>query len=104
MDTHRQQVDDLARRAGGLAHNLALAPVGAGRAQARLAALSPQATLERGYAIVRQGDTGAVVRRVRQVEVGDALLIRVQDGELGAIAKSEIPESGSHTTDCEDSA
>jgi exodeoxyribonuclease VII large subunit len=53
--------------------------------QARLAALNPQATLERGYAIVRRHDTGAVVRRVEQVAPGDALAIRVQDGEFEAV-------------------
>lgn len=50
-------------------------------------ALSPQATLERGYAIVRREDTGAVVRSVQQAQAGDDLRIQVQDGELTAVTK-----------------
>ncbi len=46
-------------------------------------ALSPLATLERGYAVVRTA-TGAVLRDPAEVEVGDALRVRVAGGELGA--------------------
>jgi exodeoxyribonuclease VII large subunit len=95
VDTHRQQVDDLTRRASrALAQRLALrrsALVGLG---ARLAALSPQATLERGYAIVRQAETGVVVQRVRAVSRGDPLTIRVQDGEFGAVVDAAADEAG----------
>jgi len=49
---------------------------------ARLGALSPVATLERGYAIVRRGD--AVVRAADQVTAGDEIAIRVADGSFGA--------------------
>ena len=49
---------------------------------ARLTALSPAATLERGYAIVRRGDD--VVRSASQVERGDPVSIRVADGTFGA--------------------
>jgi len=52
---------------------------------ARLGALSPVATLERGYAIVR-GDDG-VIRSTEQVEPGDAVSIRVADGSFGATAE-----------------
>jgi exodeoxyribonuclease VII large subunit len=88
MDLLRQQADDLSRRA-----DQALAQALAGRRselvslRARLDALSPQATLERGYAIVRQRDTSAVVRTVAQVRGGDKLDIRVSDGEFGAQAE-----------------
>ena len=51
-------------------------------AHARLTALSPLATLERGYAIVRRGDD--VVRGATQVERGDAITVRVADGTFGA--------------------
>jgi exodeoxyribonuclease VII large subunit len=50
--------------------------------RARLAALSPTATLERGYAIVRHGD--GVVRSAGQVESGDQITVRVADGSFGA--------------------
>jgi exodeoxyribonuclease VII large subunit len=49
---------------------------------ARLGALSPIATLERGYAIVRRGDE--VVRATDQVAPGDAIAVRVADGSFGA--------------------
>jgi exodeoxyribonuclease VII large subunit len=51
-------------------------------AHARLGALSPNATLERGYAIVHRG--GEVVRAPRQVVRGDAIDVRVADGSFGA--------------------
>ena len=52
------------------------------RLAAELRALSPQRTLDRGYAVVRAGDT--VVRDPAQVSHGDALRIRVAGGELTA--------------------
>src|SRR5438067_13129571 len=48
---------------------------------ARLTALSPTATLERGYAIVRRGD--GVVRSAGAVEPGDEITVRVADGSFG---------------------
>ncbi|HZT14829.1 MAG TPA: exodeoxyribonuclease VII large subunit [Gaiellaceae bacterium] len=51
-------------------------------AHARLRALSPAATLERGYAIVRRGDD--VVRSAAQVARGEELSVRVADGTFGA--------------------
>ena len=51
-------------------------------AHARLVALSPVATLERGYAIVRRGDT--VVRAAAEVAPGDEIAVRVADGSFGA--------------------
>jgi exodeoxyribonuclease VII large subunit len=49
---------------------------------ARLGALSPVATLERGYAIVHRGDD--LVRSSTQVERGDEIGVRVADGSFGA--------------------
>jgi exodeoxyribonuclease VII large subunit len=89
VDTHRQQVDDLLRRASNaLAHRLDLHRSGLAGMEARVAALSPLATLERGYAIVRQAGTGELVRSTGQVRAGDQLAIRVQDGEFGAVVES----------------
>jgi exodeoxyribonuclease VII large subunit len=48
---------------------------------ARLSALSPVATLDRGYAIVRRGDE--VVRSPEQVGRGDPLSVRVANGSFG---------------------
>jgi len=92
IESYRQQVDDLSRRVvQALAHGQALRRSGLAGLGARLAALSPQATLARGYAIVRQTGTGrrtgtgAVVRSVGQVRAGDDLAVRVQDGEFEAV-------------------
>ena len=51
-------------------------------AAGRLRALSPRATLERGYAIVRARD--AVVRSRDAVATGDEIRVEVSDGEFGA--------------------
>jgi exodeoxyribonuclease VII large subunit len=53
----------------------------------RVAALSPAATLARGYAVV-QDATAAVVRSPDAVEPGDRLRIRVHGGELAAVTVS----------------
>jgi exodeoxyribonuclease VII large subunit len=51
---------------------------------ARLRALSPAATLNRGYAIVQRPDDGAVLRDPAEVAPGDALRLRLAGGELTA--------------------
>lgn len=84
----RRLAGELGDRAGrAVGHGLALRRAGLAGLQARLAALSPLATLERGYAIVRRQDTGQVVRQVGQVRDWDWIRIRVQDGEFGAVVK-----------------
>ena len=81
----RQRVDDLLARAqAGLRHSTALRRERLGGLLGRLAGVSPLGTLERGYAVVRQRATGAVVRSVAQVAPGDALGVRVADGEFEA--------------------
>jgi exodeoxyribonuclease VII large subunit len=83
----RQQADDQVSRASrALTQALALRRSGLDGLQARLAVLSPLATLERGYAIVRQAEHGGVISSVGQVSPGEALTVRVQDGEFGAVA------------------
>jgi len=46
--------------------------------------LGPQATLDRGYAIVRRAADGAIVRRPGDAAAGTALSIRVAEGDLSA--------------------
>ncbi len=53
---------------------------------ARLDALSPLAVLSRGYAIVYREPEGVIVRRAQEVNVGDALRLRVAEGEIDATA------------------
>jgi exodeoxyribonuclease VII large subunit len=66
--------------AGGTARVAALS--------ARLDALSPLAVLSRGYAIVYREPEGAIVRRARDVAEGDALRLRVAEGEIDATARA----------------
>jgi len=79
----RQRVDDLLGGAqAAMRHTLALRRERLGGLVGRLAGVSPLGTLERGYAIVRHRETGAVVRSVEQASPGDPLGIRVVDGEF----------------------
>lgn len=48
----------------------------------QLHAVSPLATMQRGYAVLRQPETGAVVSSVAQVRTGDALEALLVDGSL----------------------
>ncbi|WP_353890645.1 exodeoxyribonuclease VII large subunit [Micromonospora sp. WMMA1363] len=66
-----------------LDHRLAAAGDELRHTLARLRALSPAATLDRGYAIVQRAD-GHVVRAASEVVTGDALRVRLTDGELAA--------------------
>ncbi len=81
----RQRADDLLSRAeAAMYHNLALRRERLGGLTGRLVGISPLGTLERGYAIVHHRETGAVVCSAAQVASGDALGIRVADGEFEA--------------------
>lgn len=66
-----------------LAGSVGAARTAFARQSAALGALSPYATLERGYSIVR-GPDGTVLRDARQAAQGDQLSIRLQHGELDA--------------------
>jgi len=57
---------------------------GLGHERARLRALSPAATLDRGYAIVTRGD-GSIVRRVAEVSAHEAMRVRLADGRLDVV-------------------
>jgi len=60
-----------------------------GSAAAALAVLGPQATLERGYAIVRRAADGTIVRDPADAPAGTALSLRVARGELPATVDSD---------------
>lgn len=81
----RQQVDDLARSASGeLRRRLALLREQLHGASRHLEALNPDATLGRGYALVRLLPGGQTVRSTSQVTANDQVQVRVRDGEFGA--------------------
>jgi exodeoxyribonuclease VII large subunit len=82
--------DDLPALVAG---RLAIGRAEFARQSAALSALSPYATLERGYSIVR-GPDGAVLRDARSVKRDDTITVRLQRGELGARVES-VRDSGS---------
>ena len=62
-----------------------------GEAAAALAVLGPQATLERGYAIVRRAADDTIVRDPAEVRGGSRLRVRVARGEFPATADESKP-------------
>jgi exodeoxyribonuclease VII large subunit len=60
-----------------------------GRAGAALTALGPQATLERGYAIVRRRADARILRDPADARPGTALAIRLAQGDLAATVDSD---------------
>jgi exodeoxyribonuclease VII large subunit len=82
VDVRRREVQDLqarARRCTGA--RLGAATTDLEHVLARVVALSPQATLDRGYAVVQDED-GAVVRDANSVEPGADLEVRLAKGTL----------------------
>jgi exodeoxyribonuclease VII large subunit len=84
VEQRREDVTALRERAyRSLDHRLRRADDDLRHTLARLRALSPRKTLERGYAIVQRAD-GHVVRAAQDVQKDDLLRIRLADGELRA--------------------
>jgi exodeoxyribonuclease VII large subunit len=69
--------------------------------RARARALSPLATLERGYAVVQRADdaAGPVVTSVGDVAAGVALSIRVVDGRIAATTTGVEAQQTDHATE-----
>lgn len=81
----RQRVDDLSQRLGVRTRQfIALRRETLNGALRHLAALNPDATLARGYAIVREKKTGRVVKSASQVSGRAEIRVRVRDGEFEA--------------------
>ncbi len=81
----RQYLDDLLRRVHSrLAYTVELERARLSGLQARLQALSPHATLDRGYAVVRRDADGRIVTRSEQVSIGDLIHITLQSGQATA--------------------
>jgi exodeoxyribonuclease VII large subunit len=77
---HRERLDDLRSRARrALRYRLREESSLVASAVARVRAMSPQATLERGYAILLAGD-GSTVTSVADLDIGDDLLAHLADG------------------------
>jgi exodeoxyribonuclease VII large subunit len=61
--------------------------------RARVLALSPAATLERGYAVVQRAD-GRVVRRPGDLDDGEEVRLRLAEGEVAAAVKLSSTGAG----------
>lgn len=86
LQSERQRADEWSRRlAAAPAHRLALEAEKLAGLEKRLVALSPFEVLARGYAVVTRQADGSLIRSVSQAGAGDALRVRVSDGEFGAI-------------------
>jgi len=94
VDTRAADVDALHQRADRVfGHRLERADTDLSHTLARLRALSPAATLERGYAIVQRRSDGAVLRNPADAEPGDALRLRLSGGDLGATVDDSVTPS-----------
>jgi exodeoxyribonuclease VII large subunit len=90
----RRTVEREVARTGALAERLRRGPAllverrraAVERASGRLAALSPRATLERGYAIVRDG--AGIVRSAETLAVGDRIAVELARGAVDARVES----------------
>jgi exodeoxyribonuclease VII large subunit len=84
LNNSRQRSDALANRLdAAITRRLDRAQHRLGLSQVRLVTVSPQATLARGYAVVRTAE-GQIVRSVAQVGPGDLLAVQVVDGAFAA--------------------
>ena len=90
VDRQRQRLDDLERRVLRAIQSAQRERHDAmARSRAQLVALDPQATLDRGYAVVHKG--GSVVSSIADVASGDGLVIKISDG--GFPARVDAPGS-----------
>ena len=92
IERRQEQVLGLAQRARRcLSARLDRAADDISHTRARLVALSPAATMRRGYAIVQHGDA-SVVRSAAEVTDGELLTVRLADGQLTATAhRPDLP-------------
>ena len=76
-----------------IAARTAAGRAGLDAAGSALAVLGPQATLERGYAIVRRQEDGLIVRHPTEAPPGTALAVRVAHGEVPATVDADARDA-----------
>ena len=94
LAAHRHTLRQLGRRL----HQVAARDLAARRARLAgirraLAAVGPEGTLERGYAIVTRASDGALLRGADDVAVGDDIDTRLARGRLRATVKTRDPKN-----------
>jgi exodeoxyribonuclease VII large subunit len=83
LDKALQQAEHLLKRLTlAIDHRLQRAKNALQQASAQLNAVSPLATLERGYAIVMTEESQEIIRSVKQVQKGQVLTTKLKDGEF----------------------
>ncbi len=93
IDQHAQHLEVLVARGRDRAERaLVLAAQRTGELRAAVRALSPAATLARGYAIAHL-DGGVIVRDAAQAPAGSALILTLGRGSVAARSEGEIAES-----------
>jgi len=96
LDDRAAEVTALRERARRcLSHQIDRAADDIGHHRARARALSPLATLRRGYAVL-QDDAGRVVTSVAEATIGHQISVRVADGRVHATTTEteELPDGG----------
>lgn len=92
LDARADEVDALRARARRtISHRLDRAADDVGHHRARARALSPLATLQRGYAVV-QGPDGHVATSVAALPAGTDLTVRLADGRVHATSTRTTPD------------
>jgi len=88
IDDRRQQLDDTVERLHEqMRHTLSLERERVRGVALQLHSLSPLLTIARGYAVVRRERDQTIVTSVGQVQVGDTLMLQVQDGQISVEAR-----------------
>jgi exodeoxyribonuclease VII large subunit len=105
IDERATDVAALRDRAGRyLRHRLEVAEGDLRHTLARVRAVSPAATMHRGYAIVQRAD-GHVVRAASEVAAGDPVRVRLAEGELAAtVTATATPDTATPDTATPDTA
>lgn len=92
IDANRQTVDTLAGRLErSVQRTFERSASRLAIARASLIAVSPEATLARGFAIVRDA-AGQVIKEISQVDPGQAITIQISDGKFNAQVTVQNPD------------
>jgi exodeoxyribonuclease VII large subunit len=83
-----------ARLGPAIAQSLGARRLAVERASASLTVLGPQATLDRGYAIIRRRADGSIVRSPDEAPRGERLSLRLARGEVGATSEGPDGAAG----------
>ena len=102
VDGRAQEVVHLRDGARGtLARSVDASAAQVDRLAAQVRALSPAATLDRGYAVVQRVADGAVVRSPDDAPSGSDLRVRLARGEVAARVTKATPKAGSQKSTAE---